>query len=131
MNVTLAIGATLFLGGFYCWTSRINGIFFFGRSAGPELRNSADGRAIQREYVLAVIATTCAAIVLAWVCGQHGRHFAAIGPLLEAATFWAIFARANRRVRALEVSRGEMVARDSVVQVPLLETPSYRIPGLL
>ena len=128
MNATLAIGATLFLGTFYSWTSRINGMFFFGRSAGAELRDSAEAGIITRQYVVSVIATTCGAILLAWLGGLHGRHFAAVGLLVECAVFWAIFARANRRVRALEVSRGENAERESIVQVPLLETPSYRVP---
>ena len=130
MNATIAIGATLFLGAFYSWTSRINGMFLFGRSAGPELRDSAEAGTITRQYLLSVIATTCVAILLAWFGGLHGRHFAAVGLLVEGAAFWAIFARANRQVRALEVSRGENAERESIVQVPLLETPSYRVPTL-
>lgn len=128
MNVSLAIGAVLFLGIFYSWTSRINGMFFFGRSAAFELRDSAEGRAITRQYRNAVILTTALAILVAWVGGRLGRNAAALGPLGEAAMFWAIFARANGRARALEMSQGQTAAHDGIVQVPLLETPSYRIP---
>ena len=105
-------------------------MFFFGRSAGAELRGSAEAEAITRQYLLSVIATTSFAILLSWLGGLHGRHLAAVGLLVEGAAFWAIFARANRQVRALELSRGELLSRASIVQVPLLETLSYGIPSL-
>lgn len=130
MNATIAIGATLFLGAFYSWTSRINGMFFFGRTAGAELRGSAEAGVITRQYLLSVVATTFLAVLLAWLGGLHGRHFGAVGLLVEGAAFWVIFARANRRVRALELSRGELVPQESVLRVPLLATPSYWIPSL-
>jgi uncharacterized membrane protein len=130
MSVTLAIGATLFLGAFYSWTSRINGMFFFGRSADAELKASREGRAITRQYLAWIIATTAAASLLAWFTARFGRNFAAIGPLMEAVGFWAIFATANRRVRALELSQGSTTPQDSIVQVPLLETPPYTVPTL-
>lgn len=129
MNVAIAIGAALFLGAFYSWTSRINGMFFFGRSTASELRDSAEGRAITRQYRTAILVTTAVAILAAWAGGRFERNFAAIGPLGEAAAFWAIFARANGRVRALERSGGAPAAQGGVIQVPLLETPSYRIPS--
>lgn len=129
MNATIAIGATLFLSAYYSWTSRINGIFFFGRSAGSELRDSDEAETITRQYLLSVIAMTLFAILLAWFGGLHGRHFAAVGLLVEGAAFWAIFARANRQVRALEVGRGN-AERDSIVQVPLLQKLNYRVPTL-
>lgn len=129
MTVAIAIGATLFLGAFYSWTGRINGMFFFGRTAEREVRDSPKAREFTREYLIGVISTTAAAVLLAWFAGQFGRSFAAIGPLTEAVAFWAIFGRANRQVRALEVSHGTL-ARASVVQVPLFETPKYTVPAL-
>lgn len=130
MNVTLAIGATLFLGAFYSWTNRINGMFFFGRSADMEMRASAEGRAITRQYLMAVIATTVIAVAAAWFTSRLGRNFALAGPLGEAVAFWAIFARANRRVRALEMTYGTAAVHERVVQVPLFETPSYSVPSV-
>ena len=130
MNTTLAIGAVVLLGAFYAWTSRINGIFFFGRSAGPALRTGAAGQTITRQYLVAVAATTCIATLLAWFAGLAGKPFAAIAIFVQLFALWTIFARANRQVRALEVAQGERAVRD-IVQVPLLETPAYWIPGLL
>ena len=42
MNIGIALAATLFLGFFYNWTSRINGLFFFGRSLDPELTQTGE-----------------------------------------------------------------------------------------
>jgi hypothetical protein len=38
MNYAVTIGMTVLLGVFYCWTSRLNGLFFFGRTADAEVR---------------------------------------------------------------------------------------------
>ena len=130
MNTTLAIGAIVLMGAFYAWTSRINGMFFFGRSAESELRSSSEGQNISRQYLTAITLATCLAVLLAWLGGLGGRHFAAIGILVEGAAFWGIFARANRQVRALEIGAGESAARENILQVPLLETPSYWVPSL-
>jgi len=32
MNSAIAVSMTALFGVFYCWTSRINGLFFFGRT---------------------------------------------------------------------------------------------------
>lgn len=130
MNIAIAMGATLLLGAFYCWTDRINGIFFFGRSAGGELRDSAEGRAITRQYIASVIAATLVALCVVWFASRLGRNFALVGPLGAGVAFWAMFARANQRVRALEIRAGKAEAEQPVLQVPLLETPVYRVPAL-
>jgi len=58
MNTTLAIGAIVLMGAFYAWTSRINGMFFFGRSAESELRSSSEGQNISRQYLTAITLAT-------------------------------------------------------------------------
>lgn len=130
MSTAIAIVATLLIGAFYSWTSRINGNFFFGRSVGINKRDSPEGKAVTRQYLIAIIATTLVAVLVAWAGGQFGRNFAAIGPLFGAVSFWVIFAKANRQVRALQVADGSTDPYENIVQVPLLDAPSYRIPTI-
>lgn len=129
MTITIAVGATLLIGAFYSWTNRINGMFFFGRSADADLRQSPEAKVITRQYLVAVVATTGVAALLAWAGGQLGGHFAAIGPLFAGLAFWAIFAKANRQVRTLQIAHGPIATGENIVQVPLLEPPSYSIPA--
>lgn len=131
MNSTIAIGATFFLGAFYSWTSRINGTFFFGRTAGSNLSDSAEARVITRQYLASIVLATGLSMLLAWVGGLNGMRFSVAGPLTEIAAFLASFARANRQVRALGLERGELGPYRGVVQVPLLETARYSIPNTL
>ena len=131
MNLVIAIGATLLLGAFYCWTSRINGIFFFGRTVGAGIPRSDAGRAITRRYLVAVATATAGSVVLAWAASHLGRSFAATGVLAEFVAFSVIFARANRQAQRLEREQGGAAAtQGNIVQVALLEPPSYRIPGI-
>jgi hypothetical protein len=132
MSYAISIVTTVLLGIFYSWTSRLNGMFFFGRTADAAVRQSEDGRAITREYLTGVLLTTIAAVVLAWEGGHLGhRTLGGVALLLEAVTFWAIFARANGRVRRLVQSHNSATpSRDAVIQVALLEQPTYWIPGV-
>jgi hypothetical protein len=130
MNNEVAIGTTLILGLFYCWTSRINGLFFFGRTADAELRSSEAGRAITRQYLTSILLTTLAAAALAWQAGRHSRpSIAAATLLLEVVAFSAIFARANGEVRRIAHATA-LQSREPVVEAPLLQPLSYWIPGV-
>lgn len=135
MNSAILIGVTVLLGLFYSWTSRLNGLFFFGRTADAEVRASEEGQAITRQYLTRVVLATIAAAALVWEGNHLGYHrLGAAGMLLEIVAFFVIFARANGQARRLV--RGHAFAdvssssRDTVIQVALLEQPSYWIPGM-
>ena len=84
MNSAIAVGTTVLLGIFYCWTSRINGLFFFGRTAEGEVRASEAGRAITRNYLAGVGLATAVALIPIWAGWHTGaRWLSAMGPLLE------------------------------------------------
>ncbi|HEX9201819.1 MAG TPA: hypothetical protein VF865_19835 [Acidobacteriaceae bacterium] len=132
MNSAISIGITLLLGVVYSWTSRLNGLFFFGRTADAEVRASEEGRAITRQYLTGVVLATIAAAGMAWATGYLG--YSRLGPaaiLLEVVSFFALFARANGQVRRLVQGQVSVdAARASVVQVELLAQPAYWIPGI-
>jgi hypothetical protein len=137
MNSAIAVGATALLGIFYCWTSRINGLFFFGRTAEQGVRANEAGRAITRHYLTSVGMATVAALATTWAGWYIGaRWLSAMGPLLEVVLASYAFARANGQVRELVLGQAaagasqEVVARGQVRQVALLEQPRYWIPGL-
>ena len=137
MNSAIAVGATVLLGIFYCWTSRINGLFFFGRTAEEEVRASEPGKAITRQYLTSVILATAAALATVWAGQYTGtRWLGAVGPLLEVVLASYAFARANGQVRELALAQTtagtllESGTREQVRQVALLEQPRYWIPGL-
>jgi hypothetical protein len=127
------VGVTVGFGLFNCWTSRINGLFFFGRTMDAELRASEQGRGITRQYLLSVVLATVAAAAIVWAGGHAGyRAVAATGLLLEVAACWLIFARANGQARLLAQGReaAGVPASSSVISVPLLAQPAYWVPGL-
>jgi len=129
VNTVITVGLTLLLGASYCWTSRINGLYFFGRTAAPDLRASKEGRTITRQYLSAIATVTAAAAALAWVTGYLGHRSLSVAIcLVEFVAFVFIFARANQQVSSL--APGPVVAREQVIQVALLEQPTYWIPGL-
>ncbi len=137
MNSAIAVGTTVLLGIFYCWTSRINGLFFFGRTAEGEVRGSEAGRAITRHYLAGVGLATAVALIPIWAGWQTGaRWLSAMGPLLEVVLASYAFARANGQVQELLLGQEaagasqEPVTRGHVRQVALLEQPRYWIPGL-
>ncbi len=130
MKLAIVVPLTILLGAFYGWTSRINGLFFFGRTVGPDLPHTGEGRAITRAYLLAILAITAVAVLTGWGGSHLGRSFAAAGLLVEIVGFSFVFANANKQVRALERSSQAAAAQETVVQVNLLEPPSYWIPGL-
>jgi len=128
VNTAITVGLTLLLGASYCWTSRINGLYFFGRTAGPDLCASKEGRTITRQYLSAIAAVTAGAAALAWLTGYLGhRSLSAASCLIEFAAFVFIFARANQQVSRLAPGTG--TAREPVIQVALLEQPTYWIPS--
>ena len=132
MNLAFSIGMVMLLGLFYSWTSRINGVFFFGRTASEGLQKSDEGRAITRQYLRGVLMTTaaCALIVFAGGRGET-RWFGPLGLLMEIVIVSFLFARANRQVRVLvqaQPDSGE--GREAVRKVALFEQPTYWIPGL-
>jgi hypothetical protein len=130
MNTLFLVGVVVLFGLFNCWTSRINGLFFFGRTADAELRASEAARAITRRYLLSIALATVVAAGMTWAGGHAGhRPVAATGLLSEVAACWLIFARANGQARLL--GQGNAAAtRDAVIQVPLLAQPAYWVPGL-
>jgi len=132
MNLAIAVGATLILGLFYSWTSRINGVFFFGRTVSPELRASAEARAITQQYLISVAVSTAAAILCGWAAVHvGGSHYISVGPFLECIAFPFIFAKANHRVRALLLAHAEWSASTGTVrEAALLEQPQYWVPGI-
>jgi hypothetical protein len=135
MNPAISIGATVLLGLFYSWTSRLNGMFLFGRTADAEVRASEDAQAITRQYQIGIVVVTIAAAWMAWEGSHIGRRSLGAGALLlEVVAFWVIFARANGQVRRLtpgHVAPGASgESRGPVIQVALLEQPTYWIPGL-
>lgn len=131
MNLILAICLTAFLGLFYCWTSRINALFFFGRTATPEMQASARAREITREYVLRIAAATVVSCALEWAAVRAGgRSFTPIGILVEAALFFVVFAAANKQARALTAEQPASEPAEAVRSAALLEGPEYWVPGL-
>ena len=107
MHTIFLVGIAVALGVFNCWTSRINGLFFFGRTADAELRASEQGRAITRQYLLSIVLATVAAAGIVWAGGHAGyRAVAATGLLLEVAACWLIFAWANGQARAAGAGAG-------------------------
>jgi uncharacterized membrane protein len=129
VNSAITVGLTLLLGASYCWTSRINGLYFFGRTATPDIRAGDKGRTITRQYLSAIATVTAAAAALAWVAGNLGhRSLSVASCLIEFVAFVLIFARANKQVRGL--TQETVSARDPVIQVALLEQPTYWIPSL-
>ena len=130
MNTIITVSITVLFGIFYSWTGRINGRFFFGRTVDAELRASEGGRAITRQYLAGIALATIAAVGIGWAGGRlGGRPGSAAGLLVEVVACWLIFARANGRVRQLGPGRAA-ATRQAVIQVPLLEQPTYWIPGL-
>jgi hypothetical protein len=132
MEFAIAIGGTVVLGLFYTWTSRINGLFYFGRTVSPDFHGSTEARAITRQYVLSIaLATVVAALGACAAVYFGGLHFALIGILLEWSAFAVCFARANAQVRRLLRDRpdwsGEAPATREAV---LVQQPKYWIPGL-
>ena len=130
VNSAIAIGMTLLLGVFNCWTSRINALFFFGRTVDQELRDSVAGREITRSYLTRIVLATATATWLAWMGGYLGHGWlGATGFLLELVAFSLIFARANAQVR--ELAQGRPSVTRKTVQVALLAQPTYWVPGLM
>ena len=131
MNQQIAIGTVVLLGVFYCWTSRINARFFFGRTASPDLKTSPEGRALTRQYLIGTLLLTAIAAVAAWAGVRSGiRPLGAGGLLVEIVGFSLVFARANRQVGQLvaeHANAGEVQVR----QVDLLEQPRYWVPGVI
>lgn len=130
MEYEITLGTTLLLATFYCWTSRLNTLFFFGRTASEEFRSSEHGKAITRQYLTGIGLATVAAVVLAWL-GHHAgiRGLAFSGPLMLFVGASIVFARANGAARRLAPG-ADAGAREPLVQVALLEQPTYWIPGL-
>lgn len=132
MNPLFAVSMTVLLGLFYCWTSRINGLFFFGRTVAGELQESVEGRAITREYRMWIALTTLAAAAIAWA-GGHARRpgLGVAGILFECVAFSFVFARANGRVRRLEQIHAEWSSTgERLRQVSLLQQPEYWVPDV-
>lgn len=128
MNTGIALAATLFLGLFYNWTSRLNGIFFFGRSLSPDLKTSAEAQAITRQYRLLILGATLLAAGLSLFGGVHNLRLGFAAPLLLVVCFSFAFAYANGRARSLE-STSFFDPTRSMVEVDLAAPPSYRVPG--
>jgi hypothetical protein len=133
MNATILFGATFLIGMFNCWTGRLNGRFFFGRTTAAEAKDSLAGRAITRQYLTNVVQVTLAAVGLVWMSLHQGhRSIASSAILLETAAVCMIFAQANGRVRELMQASPELrAATEPVIQVALLEQPTYWIPGVV
>jgi hypothetical protein len=122
---------TFGLGLFYCWTGRINQFFFFSRSASEELKKSAEGRAITRQYRLAILIATGLAIGATWAAGRASSRYALVGLLFELGAFFVIFGRANAKVRDLvETHFDRSAASEPVRQASLLRAPEYWVPGI-
>ena len=131
MSVAIVLGMTFALGLFYCWTSRINQFFFFSRSASEELKKSVEGRAITREYRLAIMVATALAMAATWALAHLNGHFGPVGLVLEMGTFSVIFGRANAKVRELVRTHSDgTAAAEPVRQAALLHAPAYWVPGV-
>jgi hypothetical protein len=130
INSVIAVSVTILLGLLYSWTSRINGIYFFGRTGDAKLRGSEAGRAITRRYLLGVALTTVVAAVIAWAGGHVAARSLGAAVLLQVVGLWFVFARANGEVRRLTQGQVSTGAPREVIQVALLEQPTYWIPGL-
>jgi uncharacterized membrane protein len=132
MSAAFLLGVTFSVGLFYCWTSRINQLFFFGRSAGEELKMSAEGRAITRQYRQAIIFAMVLAMLATWAAVHTGGvRFAPLGVLGELVAFFLIFARANAKVRELVRTHSDPTSTaEPVRQAALLHAPSYWVPGI-
>ncbi len=128
MNTGIALAATLFLGLFYNWTGRINGLFFFGRSLSPDLKVSPEAGAITRQYRVSLIGATLAAAALSLFGTLHHLRLGFAAPLLLVVCFLFLFARANGQARVLEAA-SPVHSRQSMVEVDLAAPPSYRVPG--
>lgn len=132
MNSTISIGFTVALGLFYCWTSRLNGMFFFGRTADATLRASDEARAITRRYLTRIALVTAVSAGIAWEGGPLGHRSLGAGALLlEIVACLLIFARANGEATRLTAVHVSADAPRGAVHVALLEQPTYWIPGLV
>lgn len=127
MNIAIALSATLALGLFYSWTSRMNGIFFFGRSVSPELSHSQEALAITRRYRVAMVAAMLVSAAVSCLATLWVPRLIAAGPLLLPISFGFLFARANREARTLQAT--EPLPSRTVVQVNLDPACLYWIPG--
>lgn len=132
MSVAFEVGVTFSLGLFYCWTSRINQLFFFGRSASEELKRSAEGCAITSEYRRAIMVATGLAMVVTWAAAHVGSgHYGPVGLIAELVAFFLIFGRANAKVRELVRTHSDAsAAAEPVRQAVLLQAPTYWVPGI-
>jgi uncharacterized membrane protein len=130
VNLTIAIGSTIILGLFYSWTSRINAMFFFGRTVADELKPSAEGRSITRKYMISIAAATAASALLGSIAVRAGgRAFLPLSAVMECLLFVFIFARANTRTANLLLEHPEWTrATSSVRETSLVAEPSYWIP---
>lgn len=130
MTSTIALGTTLLMGLFYSWTSRINGQFFFARTVQPGFTETPAARTILRLYRRSIGLATLGSMALAWALCRHGRALGGISFFVEVLAFFAIFGRANGRVRDLQRTLSTTsVAPVAVVEVDLLQAPRYWVPG--
>lgn len=130
MNSLIGVSIMVLIGLLYSWTSRINGIYFFGRTADAELRASEAGRAITSRYLAGVALTTVAAAGIAWAGAHVAARSLGAALLLDVVALWIVFARANGEARRLIQGQVSAGAPREVIQVALLEQPTYWIPGL-
>ena len=85
MNSSIAMCPTALLGLFYCWTSRINALFFFGQDREDEMQASARARAITRQYSSSPIAGNGRLVAMEWAARYTGSgRLHTMGPLVEA-----------------------------------------------
>lgn len=131
MNLAIAIGMTILLGLFYSWTSRINGLFFFGRSVAAEMKGSPEARAITRQYIAAIAVATAVAVLSTWAAMHFaGRHLAIVGVLVLCLGFTIAFARANRQTTRVLQERADWRSPTQLTrEAALLQQPRYWIPG--
>ncbi len=134
MNHTVVtVGITAVLGALYCWTGRVNSLFFFGRTVRAGFGESAAGRAITRGYVRSIVAVTVGvAAMTCLLCRPWSRgapsHLGGVGVLVEMAACLFVFSRTNRQVRETAGSAPE--PQSAVTEVNLLAQPTYWVPGL-
>ena len=131
MRVAIVLGMTFGLGLFYCWTGRINQFFFFSKSTSEGLKKSSEGRAITRNYRMAILVATALAMVATWAAAHVGIRYAPMGLLMEVAAFSVIFGRANAQVCELVRTHDDgSAAAEPVRQAALLRVPEYWVPGV-
>ena len=114
----------------YCWTSRINAIFFFGRTVPAGFATGHEGRAITRRYLWGVGTATLMSGLMAWLLSLSAHPLYGLAVSCEVVLCLWQYAGANRRVQRLHIAPAMEGDLPGVVEVDLAAVPAYWVPGV-